>query len=74
MKCVICKNGNLENGKTTVVLERKGVTVVFKEVPAQVCDQCGEAYLNDDISKKVFEEAGNVSDGTEVNIRKFSAA
>ena len=45
MKCVICKNGETRDGAATVTLERGGATVVVKEVPAEVCGNCGEYYL-----------------------------
>jgi YgiT-type zinc finger domain-containing protein len=46
MKCVICKQGETQPGTTTMTLERDTTTVVFKNVPAEVCQICGEAYLD----------------------------
>ena len=37
MKCAICRHGITAEGDTTVVLERGQTTVVFKKVPAQIC-------------------------------------
>jgi len=45
MQCVICKHGELDAGTTTVTLERDDVTLVFKDVPARVCENCGESYV-----------------------------
>ena len=42
MKCVVCKSGETHEGTTTVTLERDGLTLVMKEVPAEICDNCGE--------------------------------
>lgn len=42
MKCVICKTGETRSGTTTVTLSRGETTVVIKNVPAEVCDTCGE--------------------------------
>ena len=42
MKCVICKNGEVTPGTTTVTLERGQTTLVVKGVPARVCMTCGE--------------------------------
>jgi YgiT-type zinc finger domain-containing protein len=42
MKCVICKHGETTPGSTTVTLEKASSTIVFKGVPALICDQCGE--------------------------------
>ena len=46
MKCVICKHGETEPSTTTLTLEREGAVVAFKEVPAHVCTNCGEAYVD----------------------------
>jgi YgiT-type zinc finger domain-containing protein len=46
MKCVICKHEEIQPGTTTMTLERDTTTVVFKNVPAEVCQTCGEAYLD----------------------------
>ena len=45
MTCVICKRGELRLGTATVALERENTTLVIKEVPAQVCANCGEEYV-----------------------------
>ena len=42
MKCVICKYGETEPGTTTITLERDNTTLVIKNVPADVCQYCGE--------------------------------
>ncbi|MGH7938508.1 MAG: type II toxin-antitoxin system MqsA family antitoxin, partial [Bryobacteraceae bacterium] len=42
MKCTICKKGETAPGTATVTLERGGLTLVVKDVPAQICDNCGE--------------------------------
>ena len=45
MKCAICQNGSTAEGFTTLVLERNQATFVFKNVPAQICSNCGEEYV-----------------------------
>ena len=45
--CAICKQGEVVAGTTTVTLERGGTTVVIKAVPAGVCDNCGEEYVDE---------------------------
>lgn len=74
MKCVICKTGEVVDGRTTVTLQRDETTVVIKNVPAQVCDQCGEYYLSEEMTGKVLamaEEA--VGKGAEVEILRWAA-
>ena len=57
MKCAICRNGNTEDGYATVVLEREGTTLVFRQVPAEVCDNCGEEYISSDVNRALLEHA-----------------
>jgi YgiT-type zinc finger domain-containing protein len=75
VKCVICKKGETQPGKTTVTLEREGMTLVFKSVPADVCANCGEAYVGDKVSSqllRVAEEAAR--SGVQVDVREYVAA
>ncbi|GAP62081.1 hypothetical protein ARMA_0504 [Ardenticatena maritima] len=51
MKCVICKHGETQKGTTVLVFQREGATVVILDVPAQVCQNCGEAYVNEQTSE-----------------------
>lgn len=53
MKCVICKQGETHDGTTTVTLERGQTTVVIKDVPAEICGNCGEYYLCEKVTEKV---------------------
>lgn len=57
MKCVICRNGNTEEGFATVVLEREGTTLVFKRVPAKICDNCGEEYISSETNRALLQRA-----------------
>ena len=75
MKCVICKHGETRPGTTTITLERDGMTLVFKHVPAQVCQNCGEAYLDEATTARLLataEEAARA--GVHVDVRDFVAA
>ena len=75
MKCIICKHGETKNGKTTVTLERGSATIVFKDVPAQICDNCGEKYVDGQTTKDLLKKANElIKNGTEVDIRKFQTA
>lgn len=75
MKCVICKNGETQRGKTTVTLERGGTTLVVKGVPARVCDNCGEAYVDEQVTRKLTQAAAEaLRAGVQVDVREFVAA
>ena len=46
MTCVICKNGETEPGVTTSTLELDSTILFIKDIPANVCNNCGEAYID----------------------------
>ncbi len=74
MKCVLCKQGETKPGKVTVMLQRGETTVIIKDVPADVCENCGEYYLSEEITEKVLgmgEDA--VRKGAEVEILRLAA-
>ncbi len=74
MKCVICRQAKTQPGTTTVTLERNGVTLVFKGVPAQVCPNCGEDYVDEEVTDQLLKAAEQtVRSGTQVEIRRFVA-
>lgn len=74
MSCVLCKHGETRPGLVTVTLQRGETTVVLKQVPADVCENCGEYYLSSDIAGQVMERAeAAVASGAEVEIVKFAA-
>ncbi len=75
MTCSICKTGNLMQGITTVTLTRDDSTFLMKGVPALVCDNCGEYWLDAETTKHVYNSADEaVRNGAEIEIRKFRAA
>jgi len=74
MNCVICKQGQTQAGLVTVTLEREGAIVVFKRVPAEVCENCGEYYLSDEVTGELLKRAEEaIASGAEVEIRRYAA-
>lgn len=74
MQCVICKHGETCPGHVTVTLQRGDATIIFKNVPADVCENCGEYYLSDDITGQLMERAEEaLKHGAEVEIVRFAA-
>ncbi|MEK7313419.1 MAG: type II toxin-antitoxin system MqsA family antitoxin [Deltaproteobacteria bacterium] len=75
MKCVICKHGETRPGKATVTLERNGATLVIKDVPAEVCTNCAEEYVNEDTTARLLKSAEEaVKTGVKVDVREYVAA
>ncbi len=74
MKCIICKSGETHLGFTTVTLAHKGGTVVIRNVPADVCDLCGEYYLDEEATKAVMGRSRDAeARGSELEIVEFEA-
>ncbi len=74
MKCVICREGDLFPGFSTVKAQRGESLVIIKGVPADICQNCGESYLDETVAQKVskqFEDA--LSRHVEVEIFRYVA-
>lgn len=75
MNCPLCKMGAMNPGFTTVVLTRDDATVIFKQVPALICDDCGEYILDEETTKEVYERADvSFQNGQEISISIFAVA
>ncbi|MBU6433986.1 MAG: type II toxin-antitoxin system MqsA family antitoxin, partial [Nitrospirae bacterium] len=57
MTCVICKTGETQPGTATVTLERDGATVVIKGDPARLCKNCGEEYVEENVTARRLKTA-----------------
>ncbi len=69
---MICKIGETHKGKTTCTFEKEGSLLVFRDVEADICDNCGEAYFSLDTTKKLqalTDEA--VKKGAEIEVIKL---
>jgi len=74
MKCVICKLGDVAEGATTVALERGGCAILFRNVPAKICTNCGEDYVDDDVASALLAQAERAAvGGAELQIVRFAA-
>jgi len=74
MKCVICKTGETKPGLVTVTLLRGDTTVLIKGTPAEVCENCGEYYLDEVVARKVYAQAEEaVQRRAEVEILRYAA-
>lgn len=74
MKCVICKTGHTHPGTTTVTLQRDNSVVVIRDVPAAICEDCGEYYLSEPVARRVYSDAdATVQRHVEVEILRYAA-
>ncbi|MEN6347921.1 MAG: type II toxin-antitoxin system MqsA family antitoxin [Syntrophomonas sp.] len=71
MNCLLCKAG-LESSMVNHIVDWEGHIIIIKNVPANVCGQCGEHYIEHDIAiklEKIIEEAKKA--GAEVTIMNY---
>jgi len=75
MTCAICKVGETKPGCVTVTLERAPTTLVVRGVPARICSNCGEEYVDEEASARLLSllEAA-VGGGVELEVRQYEAA
>jgi len=52
MKCFLCKS-RIENKLTTFMVDLENCIVIVKNVPSQVCSQCGETSYNNDVAHRL---------------------
>ena len=74
MKCSICKPGSTHPGKATVTLQRGATVIVIRDVPAEICEDCGEYYLDEATAKRVYAAAEQGFERhVEVEIQRYAA-
>jgi YgiT-type zinc finger domain-containing protein len=74
MKCVICRLGETNTGLTTVTLERGQAAVIIRDVPADICENCGEYYLSEAVAEKVQNLAEQAfQHGVEIEVLRYAA-
>jgi YgiT-type zinc finger domain-containing protein len=65
--------GETAEGRVTVTLQRGDLSVLIKNVPAQICENCGEHYLSDEITDQVLKQAELLAArNAEVEILRFA--
>ncbi len=60
--CPVCRKAAVEDGLTSILLERDGVRITIQRVPAFVCPACGEAYLAEGVTARVLSTAVQMFD------------
>lgn len=52
MNCFMCK-GKLTDKNTSFMVDLGNCIVIVKNVPSQVCDQCGEVSYSNDVARQL---------------------
>ena len=73
MNCFYCKGRTAET-TTKFIVDLGNCVVIVKNVPARVCQQCGEASFSDDVAKRLERIVDAVKKGimSEVAIVEYS--
>lgn len=75
MKCPVCRHGETRPGVASATLERRGATLVFRNVPAEICNNCGEVFHSAEIASALLGQAEAAANaGVEIDVRKFALA
>jgi YgiT-type zinc finger domain-containing protein len=75
MDCALCKVGTTEKGFVTVTLEKGSSIILIKDVPAEVCTNCGHYYLSEEITAEVLKRGNEAVDkGAELEVIKLKVA
>ncbi|MCK9519091.1 MAG: type II toxin-antitoxin system MqsA family antitoxin [Dehalococcoidia bacterium] len=74
LSCVICRQGKLAPGMATVMVAARETVVVVKQVPADICDTCGEYYLSQEMAEQIDDIVdAAAARGAEVEIIRYAA-
>ena len=75
MRCPICET-KMVSGKTTLTFDKgPEQTIVIKEIPALVCEQCGEVYVDLNTSRQVEKLVSKAeSDGIKMGFLAYNPA
>jgi YgiT-type zinc finger domain-containing protein len=75
MKCPLCRQGELQPGTSDETVSYEGMTLVVKDVPAEICDMCGEPYFNEQVTQRLLDLAREAAAaGVVVDVRRYVAA
>ena len=61
MECFMCK-GELIEKKVNYMVDLEKTIIIIKDVPAKVCDQCGEQYFDDETSQNIEKIVNKLKD------------
>ena len=73
--CFNCPEGTYEPDTTTRTLEKGSTVLVVKDVPALVCDKCGDPAFSESVSARLealLEDA--VVHDVELQVRRFRSS
>ena len=74
MTCPFCRCPTTSPGTTTLTFDREHKIVVLRAVPAALCDQCGEPFVDTATAKAALSRAElALAHGSPVEVLQFAA-
>jgi YgiT-type zinc finger domain-containing protein len=72
MQCSACRDGETNPGLVTLTFDRGSTTVVYRDVPAEVCLACGEQFVAPEITALAMSQIdAAIARGTELEIVRW---
>ena len=72
MNCIICRQSELIDGFTSIPFERDEFRLLIKNVPAQVCPNCDEVIVGEDVAIQLIGKAQDAhAEGLIEDIREY---
>lgn len=72
MKCIMCR-GNLEDKLTNFIADMGSCIIIVKDVPSQVCTQCGEVSYSHEVAVQLEKITNRMKDAmTEIAIVHYN--
>ncbi len=74
LTCFLCK-GKIENQLTTFMVDLGNCIVIVRNVPSQVCTQCGETSYTDEVAEQLEHIVNSVRNSmTEITVVNYHSA
>ncbi len=75
MRCLLCKNGMMENAVATYFSQLSGCYVIIENVPCMKCEQCGEEVFSSSVLERIDEILNGVEKAaSKIFIMEYSNA
>jgi YgiT-type zinc finger domain-containing protein len=73
-RCPLC-DGDMEDGVTTIPFLMGERVAVIKNVPAEICANCGEAYMKSGVVSRIEAILDRLEElGSEMSVVRYEAA
>ena len=74
MNCFMCKGKKVQDKTTSFMVDLDNSIIIVKNVPSQVCTQCGEVSYNNDVARQLEKITNAVKSTiiTEIAVVSFS--